>query len=74
MIADLSGANPNVYLEVGYAWGKGRPTLLLVKSEQELRFDVRSQRCLKYESIKNLADVLSRELRELQDKKIIGSR
>lgn len=74
VIADLSGANPNVYLEVGYAWGKGRPTLLLVKSEQELRFDVRGQRCLKYESIKNLADVLSRELRELQDKKIIGPR
>ena len=40
VIAELSGANPNVYLEVGYAWGKGRPTILLMKDEQELRFDV----------------------------------
>ena len=64
VIAELSGANPNVYLEVGYAWGKGRPTILLVKNEQELRFDVRGQRCLKYERIKDLEDILHKELRQ----------
>jgi hypothetical protein len=31
VVADMTGANPNVYLEVGYAWGKGVPTLLLAK-------------------------------------------
>ena len=46
VIADLTGANPNVYLEVGYAWGKGRPTILLVVDVGDLRFDVKSQRCL----------------------------
>src|SRR5262249_29742536 len=30
VIADLSSASPNVYLEVGYAWGRSRPTVLLV--------------------------------------------
>lgn len=65
VIAELSGANPNVYLEVGYAWGKGRPTILLVKNEQELRFDVRGQRCLKYERIKDLEDILHKELRQI---------
>jgi len=71
VIADLTGTNPNVYLEVGYAWGKGRPTLLLLKDEQELRFDVRSQRCLKYERIKDLEDALNKELSELKSKGLI---
>jgi hypothetical protein len=34
VIADLSMANPNVYLEVGYAWGRGRPTILLVRDSR----------------------------------------
>ena len=40
VIADLSMANPNVYLEVGYAWGRGRHTILLVRDIKELKFDV----------------------------------
>jgi hypothetical protein len=71
VIAELSGANPNVYLEVGYAWGKGRPTILLMKDEQELRFDVRGQRCLKYERIRDLEESLQKELSELKSKGFI---
>ncbi len=33
VIADLTGADPNVYLQLGYAWGKSRPTILLVKAD-----------------------------------------
>ncbi len=68
VIAELSGANPNVYLEVGYAWGLGKPTLLLVKNTDELKFDVRSQRCLVYKKIQDLEDSLMRELRGLSIK------
>ncbi len=68
VIADLTDANPNVYLEVGYAWGKGRPTVLLVKDPQELRFDVRGQRCLTYARIKDLEESLAKELEELVTK------
>lgn len=71
IIAELSGANPNVYLEVGYAWGKGRPTILLAKDEQELLFDIRGQRCLKYKTIKDLEEALCRELKELQFRNLI---
>jgi hypothetical protein len=65
VIADLSMANPNVYLEVGYAWGRGRPTVLLVRDVKELRFDVASYRCIVYRSIRELESLLTRELERL---------
>jgi len=65
VVAELSGATPNVYLEVGYAWGKGRPTILLVRDPKELHFDVVGQRCLIYDSIRTLEERLTKELREL---------
>lgn len=62
MIADLTGANPNVYLEVGYAWGLGIPTVLIVQDSQELKFDVRGQRCILYSGIRELEEKLGKEL------------
>jgi hypothetical protein len=65
IIADLSGANANVYLEVGYAWGKNRPTLLLAKKGEDLKFDVRGQRCIVYENIFDLSKKLQADLAAL---------
>ena len=65
VVADLSGANPNVYLEVGYAWAKGVDTVLLIDNVDDLKFDVRGQRCLVYGSIKDLEQKLSGELLKL---------
>jgi hypothetical protein len=66
VVADLTTANPNVYLEVGYAWGRNIPTVLLVSNEQDLKFDVRSQRCLVYDSsIRRLEELLTSELKSL---------
>jgi hypothetical protein len=62
VIADLTTANANVYLEVGYAWGHGRPTILLTKNLDDLKFDVRGQRCVVYSRIRDLEDKLRREL------------
>ncbi|MDQ3818644.1 MAG: hypothetical protein M3362_13335 [Acidobacteriota bacterium] len=67
VIADLSNANPNVYLEVGFAWGCGRPTVLLCRDSAELKFDVRSQRCLVYKKIKDLEESLRKELEGLRN-------
>lgn len=65
VIADLSSKNPNVYLEVGYAWGCQVPTVLLAQDVNDLTFDVRSQRCILYDSIRSLEDALCRELQHL---------
>jgi len=65
VIADLTGANPNVYLEVGYAWGRKKPTLLIAKKHEELKFDVRGHRCLIYKNISDLANKLKKDLVEL---------
>src|SRR5713226_2017034 len=65
LVADLSTANPNVYLEVGYAWGCRVPTVLLAKDTSDVKFDVRGHRCLIYKSIKNLEELLRRELQNL---------
>jgi hypothetical protein len=65
VVADVSEANPNVYLEIGYAWGVAVPCVLVCNKKHELRFDVRGQRCLFYGSIKDLQGKLSRELTAL---------
>ena len=66
VIAELTGANPNVYLEVGYAWALKVPTVLVVKNPEELRFDVKGHRCLIYGGkIRELEKLLTAELRSL---------
>ncbi|MEN6319197.1 MAG: hypothetical protein ABFD82_10640 [Syntrophaceae bacterium] len=65
VIADLSDSNPNVYLEVGYAWGSGVPTILLASETEKLKFDVRGQRCIVYKRIKDIEEKLRKEIKEL---------
>jgi hypothetical protein len=65
VIAELSSANPNVYLEVGYAWGRGVQTVLLTHDIAQLRFDVHGHRCLIYSSIMELEKLLTEEIRAL---------
>lgn len=68
VIAVLDNLNPNVFLEIGYAWGQNIPTLLLVSAEQlqeKLPFDVISQRYVGYDSIRQLAEHLPSEIRAI---------
>ncbi len=59
VIADLTGSNPNVYLEVGYAWGKDVQTLLIAHEGEELKFDVQSHKCIFYKNISHLRKQLT---------------
>ena len=68
VVADLTSANANVYLEIGYAWGCRRSTVLLVNAksrEHDVKFDLRGQRFIEYKSIKDLETRLESELRGL---------
>jgi hypothetical protein len=65
VVADLTGANPNVYLEVGYAWGRGVPTVLICSQSAELEFDVRGHRVLLYSTIRDLERKLYEEIKRI---------
>jgi hypothetical protein len=65
LVAELSDANANVYLEVGYAWAMRIPTILLVQDPTKLKFDVKTQRCLVYAKIQELEERLDKELRAI---------
>lgn len=65
VIADLTGANANVYLEVGYAWGRDRRVILVAKEGTPLRFDVQSQKCVFYKNRRQLQEKLAKELQSI---------
>ena len=66
-IADLSGNNPNVMWETGYAMALGKPTILIrQKSTETLPFDLKDHRVLSYE-MSNLDALTSRLSKAIQD-------
>lgn len=67
IIADLTTQNPNVYLEVGYAWGIGKPTIFIIEENDSPRFDLQGQRHLKYnkENLFQLQEKLTNEIKLL---------
>lgn len=42
VIADLTGSRPNCFLELGYAFGRGLPTLATARSGSEIPFDIKT--------------------------------
>lgn len=63
VIADLTEERPNVYLEVGYAWGLNKPVLLVAREGQKLHFDLSHHKCIFYPTIGKLADQLEKVIR-----------
>jgi len=68
VIADLSGERPNVYLEVGFAWGINRKVVLLAREQTRLHFDLSHHKCIFYKTIKQLAKDLEDTLRKISAK------
>jgi hypothetical protein len=65
VIADLTCERPNVYLEVGYAWGLQKPVITLAREGQHLHFDLSHHKCLFYKTITRLSESLEKTIREL---------
>lgn len=71
VLADITGANANVFLEIGYAWGKGRPTVLLRRAPADgsqaepSPFDVAADSRIDYADIGSLDKALSEKLQAL---------
>jgi hypothetical protein len=62
VVALLDEGNPNVFLEIGYAWGLGKPTILALNLASEPPFDVRGHKILRYARIGELKSIVSTEL------------
>jgi hypothetical protein len=63
LIADTSESNPNVFYELGYADGLGKPVVLIAEKETATPFDVRGRRHLLYDGIRDLEARLPHFLR-----------
>lgn len=60
IIADMSGQNPNVFYEVGYAHAKEKTCILLTKKSEDIPFDLKHHRHIVYDgSISKLRDALA---------------
>jgi hypothetical protein len=66
LLAVLDGSSPNVFLELGYAWALGKPTVLIARNGNKLPFDVQGQKCIAYTNIGGLRRQLSEELSSLK--------
>ncbi len=66
IIADMSGKNPNVFYEVGYAHAKQKLCTLITKSTDDIPFDLKHHRHIIYDgSIQKLKQQLDSELKWL---------
>lgn len=53
ILADLTGKNPNVFYELGLAHAIAKPVILITRSEEDIPFDLRAIRILKYDKNKH---------------------
>jgi hypothetical protein len=62
VVANINGRNPNVFYELGIAQALGKPVLLVVKSYDEVPFDLRQQQLVIYDDIKSLPEEFAKAL------------
>jgi hypothetical protein len=67
MIADVSGPNPNVMWEIGFAQALKKPTLILSEQGGDVPFDLRDRRVLLYRPTDPMPNLVARLTEALVD-------
>ena len=63
IVADMSGRNPNVFYEVGYAHALGKTVILLTKNSDDIPFDLKHYPHIIYaDSIAGMKETLSKRI------------
>lgn len=69
VVADMTGQNPNVFYEVGYAHAKGKLCVLLTQNTNDIPFDLKHHRHIVYgDSIGELRNLLADEMAWAKEK------
>jgi nucleoside 2-deoxyribosyltransferase len=66
IIADMTGRNPNVFYEVGYAHAKEKMCVLITKDVNDIPFDLKQHRHVVYGSIASLRDDLRADILQVK--------
>lgn len=69
----MNTSNANVFLEIGYAWAREVPTILVIKNGEVPPFDVKCQRDIEYKKIGELRTKLTGEIGALKERGVISA-
>jgi hypothetical protein len=71
IIADCTGRNPNVFYEIGLAHAIGKPVILITRDQEDVPFDLRHRRYIRYEftprGMRDFEEALNKTIMTLQN-------